>query len=76
MDVKGAYSESRILVLSYFREGGKVVGTEECSTEIEAFNFAKHQIRYYPYVEVALVSGMVNPWGYDIRHKEILAVFK
>ena len=71
------YPEDRIEVRSYFREGGKVVGTEVCDNSVEACTFAKHQLKYYPYVEVVLVHGSVTHWGgYKTRSQEVLYKFK
>ena len=66
----------RIEVRSYFRQGGKAVGTEVCSSIEEARTFAKHQLKYYPYVEVVLVRGVLHPYDfYEIRTIEVLFSF-
>ena len=77
MSTQESYSEDRIVVYSYFREGDKVVGTEVCSTELEARFFARHQLKYYPYVEIVYQRGIVQPWGvYDIKSSDVIARFK
>ena len=71
------YRECHIEVRSYFRVGGKVVGTEVCDNEIEARIFAKHQVSLYPYVEIVLVNGMVQANGiYEPKSSELLGVFR
>jgi len=63
-------------VRTYFREGGKVIGTERCSSEQEARAYAKHQIKYYPYVEIVFVTYLIQPWGNEIKSSFVVAKFK
>lgn len=73
--VMNEYPEDRIEVRSYFRKGGKVVGTERCDTTPEAVVFAKHQLNYYRYVEIVYLHGMVSSWGYKVKSSEVLYTF-
>lgn len=66
----------RIEVRSYFRQGGKVVGTESCYTIEEAKTFAKYQLRYYPYVEIVLLHGLIHPYDFfEVKNTDILFRF-
>lgn len=68
-------NEELIEVRSYFTEGGKVVGTERCYSQDEARAFARHQLKYYPYVEVVHVCGISHPWGFEPRVSSVLFRF-
>ena len=70
-------SEDRIEVRTFFKEGGKIIGTERCSTIEEAKQFAIHALKYFPYVEVVFIHGVLHPFDiYEVRSSEVLFSFK
>lgn len=66
---------THIEVLSYFKEGGSVVGREICDSLAQARTFAAHQLKMFPYVEVVSVSGYLTDWGDQVKSKEVIYRF-
>ena len=66
--------EERLEVRSYFRED-RVVGTERCSSEFEARNFAKHQRGLFPIVKIVRVLVDVSDWGETILRTDLLRTY-
>lgn len=76
MKESDTYKEERLEVRSYFREGGRVVGTERCDSEREAKTFALHQLSLFSYVEIVRVLVEVTFWGENELRVDLVKVYR